>query len=148
MTEDRSARAVLINLDAARRARQAKIVSRSGLLHDLMPAKDAGRVRELAGSISLHEAYDIARSIVDRFSAKGSLLQAFIERRKRETVANNEEFHVVILLSRKTVAAYSTDDLRALMALYEKNPSTYYETYVVPAAEEFLYRFQPQAEEA
>jgi hypothetical protein len=149
MDTTHSVRAEIIDLDTVRRKRQSRKIRIAIDADDSEKlAKHMGFTRTLADSISLKEAYDIARNVAEAYSSKGALLQAFIERCKREPVICFIEFHQEMISKRKMTSAFTTDDLKALMALYRKNPSQYYETYVVAAAEEFLNRFRSEAEEA
>lgn len=149
MTTDRSARAEVVDLDMVRMARRVNsIKSQSSLLHDPMPTKNEGVTSKLAHSITLHEAVRIAQSIVEKYGRGGALLTAFLERRKNENAYVNEELHEVLGRQKRMTAAYSTDQLKALLAHYAHSPLHFHETYALPAAEEFLSRFQPYAEEA
>lgn len=149
MTTDRSARAEVIDLDSVRRARQAKIVGRRlCLLRDEMPSHSDHFTLKLAESITLQDALVIALGIVHTYSAPGVLLRAFIELRVRGLFHESEEFHEVLKDRRKKAAKYSPERLKALMALYKKKQSSCNVMYTVPAAEEFLNRFQKKIEEA
>lgn len=109
-----------------------------------------GFTSELADSISLEEAYAIAQGIVQKYSANGALLKAFLKRQRREpSDEKSEEMHEVLKRQVSTVSQYSTQDLKALFALYKKDPKEYFETYILPAAEEYVRRFEvPSREEA
>ena len=149
MNTKHSAGAEVVDLDAVRRAHKAKSVGiRADFQRDAGSGKDRGYIRELADTITLQEGLRIAQGIVNKFSSKGALLRAFIERRKRRSMTENEEFHVVIMLGKKIAAGCSPDQLKALLVLYSRNQDEFYETYVVPAAEEFLRRFKKNVEEA
>src|SRR5258708_39498845 len=131
MNTDHSAIAEVIDLDAVRRARKLKRTAiRLGLLRDVMSSKDAIYTREIADTITLQQGRNIAQCIVDKFSAKGSLLAAFIERRKRDSLDQEGEFLDILTRQKRMVAYWSPDQLKALLVLYSRNPNTHYETYV------------------
>ncbi len=149
MTENHSAGAEVINLEAVRKAHQArKVRGAVDATDDKKLSKNEGFTSGLANSITLERGLVIAHDIVHKYSTPGALLRAFIERRNRESSRESEEFHEALTERRRKVAGYSPDQLKALLALYRKNPPSCKEVYIVPAAEEFLCRFQPQAEEA
>ena len=70
------------------------------------------------------------------------------ERQKRESSNRKvEELHSALMRQRTMVGGYSTYDLKALLASYQKTPEYYYETYILPVAEEYQYRFDAGSRE-
>jgi|SRR3989344_280634 len=124
---------------------KAKVGKKTG---DMKLLTHAGFTPDAADSISLEEGYEIAQSIIGKYSEKGSLLAAFLRRQKRATSeTKKQELHEVLLRQRRQIALFSTNDLKALLALYKKNPEFYYETYILPAAEEYTRRFDLESQE-
>ena len=117
-------------------------------LSEFRQKRDAEKNPVLADSISPEEGYEIAQDVVQMYSAHGSLLKAFLERQKRESSNRKvEELHSALMRQRTMVGGYSTYDLKALLASYQKTPEYYYETYILPVAEEYQYRFDAGSRE-
>jgi len=138
----------VVTLDDVRRKRMESDIKRvRGGTVDTSSGH-TGPTPELANSITLQESFVIARGIVKKYAVEGSLLRAYLERRKKEPVGvNSEEFHKALASQKGSVSPYKTLDLRAFLVLYSRNPTQFYEIYAICVAEEYLSRFPRVSDE-
>ena len=99
-------------------------------------------IPELEKLIMVKEGLAIARGIVEKYGTGDALLNAYLtEKRQDSSLENVAGFTAEFMLKKEMLMKRSTDDLKASLESYSKNPEGTFKTYIFCAAEEFIKRF-------